>query len=195
MGRLRSLGEQMSSTSDVSLWPRWATHVVRVFTNVQDPLGLILNHAVRHLLDQFLVLVPDWWDIAGRVLRTDAVVLHFWCVILGLKLWFILISHHNLVRLVLLLRELVIFSSVGSKLFGAGCASNWSANWVALFVTRPLGVVTLLFDDELVCLSSLLLMILNNLVTLPLELIVVIETAKLLLGLVRGQLGVIVPLG
>ena len=177
----------MSSTSIVSLWPRWATHVVWVLTNIQNSLWLILNHTGRHLLDQFLVFLTDWWDVTGRVLWTDAVVLNFCCVILGLKLWFILVSHHNLVRLILLLRKLVIFSSIGSKLFRTGCTSNWSTNWVALFITRSLGVVTLLFDDKLVGLSSsLFYMILNNLVTLSLELSVVVETAKLLFRLVWG---------
>lgn len=185
MGRLRSLGEQMSATSNVSLWPRWATHVVGVLTNIQNSLWLVLNHAVGHLLDQFLVFVTDWWDVARRVLRADAIVLAFWCVILGLELWFILISHHNLIRLILLLRKLVILSSVGSKLFRTRSTSNWSTNRVAFLITRSLGVVTLLFDDKLVCrLSSSLF--LHNLVALSLELLVVVETAKLLFRLVWG---------
>lgn len=196
MSRLRSLREQMSATSNMSLWTRWTTHIVRILTDIQNSFRLVLDHAVGHLLDQLLVLVADRRNVARRVLGANAIVLSLRCVILSLKLGFVFISHHDLVWLILLLRKLVVFGSICTELLGSRCTSYRSSNRIALFIARPLWVVTLFFNHELILSLSatLLLVILNDLVALPLELRMIIESSKLLLRLVWSQLRIIISL-
>ena len=149
----------------------WAISLATLNENVSSSSGLrvlswtsvaVFAHVCQSLWLLLAILV-DGRNVAARTHWTDAIF------ILS-NSWLVLASDD---LLLILLAKFIIFSA-NELLFGTRCSSSWSTNRVAFIITRSLAVVALLLNNELISISLFFQML--------------VETSKLLFGLISSQL-------
>lgn len=147
----------MSTTSAcICILSAWLTSCT-ILTDIQHSFRILMNHMLSlwGIVICIVVFASDWRNVARWILRANSRILLSRIVILDIGSRFILVSYsHLLLIIILLLRNLEIFSGICSELLGTRSSSNWSSNWVRFIFTRSLAIVTFFFNNKLICLSA-----------------------------------------